>query len=130
MKNYVQRIVDVRPTLVLVEKTVSRIAQDMLLEHGITLVINVKSVSFLSFLFLYHLKEKSHLLSLYACVVGMQGSLIIYFFAEPHILKVGQEAWQLFHYLKLENLRLEGNVINYITPIIGVCKTKDVIDIG
>lgn len=45
LKNYVQRIVDVRPTLVLVEKTVSRIAQDMLLEHGITLVINVKPVS-------------------------------------------------------------------------------------
>ncbi|XP_070098310.1 1-phosphatidylinositol 3-phosphate 5-kinase isoform X19 [Equus przewalskii] len=43
LKNYVQRIVDVRPTLVLVEKTVSRIAQDLLLEHGITLVINVKS---------------------------------------------------------------------------------------
>nr|DBA20024.1 TPA: hypothetical protein GDO54_015765 [Pyxicephalus adspersus] len=42
LKNYVQRIVDVRPTLVLVEKTVSRIAQDLLLEHGITLVINVK----------------------------------------------------------------------------------------
>ncbi|CAH2306490.1 1-phosphatidylinositol 3-phosphate 5-kinase isoform X3 [Pelobates cultripes] len=42
LKNYVQRIVDVRPTLVLVEKTVSRIAQDMLLENGITLVINVK----------------------------------------------------------------------------------------
>ncbi|XP_062972178.1 1-phosphatidylinositol 3-phosphate 5-kinase [Elgaria multicarinata webbii] len=42
LKNYVQRIVDVRPTLVLVEKTVSRIAQDMLLEHGIALVINVK----------------------------------------------------------------------------------------
>lgn len=42
LKNYVQRIVDVRPTLVLVEKTVSRIAQEMLLEHGITLVINVK----------------------------------------------------------------------------------------
>lgn len=40
-----QRIVDVRPNLVLVEKTVSRIAQDMLLEHGITLVINVKPVS-------------------------------------------------------------------------------------
>lgn len=34
-----------RPNLVLVEKTVSRIAQDMLLEHGITLVINVKPVS-------------------------------------------------------------------------------------
>lgn len=44
MKNYVQRIVDVRPNLVLVEKTVSRIAQDLLLEHGITLVINVKPV--------------------------------------------------------------------------------------
>uniref|UniRef100_A0A6Q2ZM19 1-phosphatidylinositol 3-phosphate 5-kinase n=1 Tax=Esox lucius TaxID=8010 RepID=A0A6Q2ZM19_ESOLU len=42
LKNYVQRIADVRPNLVLVEKTVSRIAQDMLLEHGITLVINVK----------------------------------------------------------------------------------------
>uniref|UniRef100_A0A3Q2QS72 Phosphoinositide kinase, FYVE finger containing n=1 Tax=Fundulus heteroclitus TaxID=8078 RepID=A0A3Q2QS72_FUNHE len=43
LKNYVQRIVDVRPNLVLVEKTVSRIAQDMLLEHGITLVVNVKA---------------------------------------------------------------------------------------
>ncbi|XP_023806774.1 1-phosphatidylinositol 3-phosphate 5-kinase isoform X3 [Oryzias latipes] len=42
LKNYVQRIVDVRPNLVLVEKTVSRIAQEMLMEHGITLVINVK----------------------------------------------------------------------------------------
>ncbi|XP_064832829.1 1-phosphatidylinositol 3-phosphate 5-kinase-like isoform X2 [Oncorhynchus masou masou] len=42
LKNYVQRIVDVRPNLVLVEKTVSRIAQALLLEHGITLVINVK----------------------------------------------------------------------------------------
>lgn len=45
LKNYVQRIADVRPNLVLVEKTVSRIAQDMLLEHGISLVINVKPVS-------------------------------------------------------------------------------------
>lgn len=45
LKNYVQRIVDVRPNLVLVEKTVSRIAQEMLMEHGITLVINVKEVS-------------------------------------------------------------------------------------
>ncbi|XP_055493633.1 1-phosphatidylinositol 3-phosphate 5-kinase isoform X4 [Leucoraja erinacea] len=44
LKNYVQRIVDVRPNLVLVEKTVSRIAQDMLLENGITLVINVKPI--------------------------------------------------------------------------------------
>lgn len=56
LKNYVQRIVDVRPNLVLVEKTVSRIAQDMLLEHGITLVINVKPVSPLATLpFLSHL---------------------------------------------------------------------------
>uniref|UniRef100_A0A673G7F6 1-phosphatidylinositol 3-phosphate 5-kinase n=1 Tax=Sinocyclocheilus rhinocerous TaxID=307959 RepID=A0A673G7F6_9TELE len=38
LKNYVQRIADVRPNLVLVEKTVSRIAQDMLLEHGIIFV--------------------------------------------------------------------------------------------
>ncbi|XP_046903697.1 1-phosphatidylinositol 3-phosphate 5-kinase isoform X5 [Hypomesus transpacificus] len=42
LKNYVQRIADVRPNLVLVEKTVSRIAQEILLEHGITLVVNVK----------------------------------------------------------------------------------------
>ncbi|XP_060113445.1 1-phosphatidylinositol 3-phosphate 5-kinase [Heteronotia binoei] len=42
LKNYVQRIVDVRPTLVLVEKTVAHIAQELLLEHGITLVTNVK----------------------------------------------------------------------------------------
>lgn len=78
MKNYVQRIVDVRPTLVLVEKTVSRIAQDMLLEHGITLVINVKSVSFL--IFLLFKKKKSHLLSLYVCMVGMQGHWLFIFF--------------------------------------------------
>lgn len=48
----------------LVEKTVSRIAQDMLLEHGITLVINVKPVStflkILSSSFVRHLNV-SHL---------------------------------------------------------------------
>ncbi len=55
LKNYVQRIADVRPNLVLVEKTVSRIAQDMLLEHGISLVINVKPVStFSKALFKYY----------------------------------------------------------------------------
>lgn len=70
MKNYVQRIVDVRPTLVLVEKTVSRIAQDMLLEHGITLVINVKSVS----VFCIYSLKKPWLLNYYACMVGMQHS--------------------------------------------------------
>ncbi|XP_077175393.1 1-phosphatidylinositol 3-phosphate 5-kinase isoform X5 [Paroedura picta] len=42
LKNYIQRIVDVKPTLVLVEKTVAHIAQELLLEHGITLVTNVK----------------------------------------------------------------------------------------
>lgn len=73
MKNYVQRIVDVRPTLVLVEKTVSRIAQDMLLEHGITLVINVKSVSF-PFFFLFFCHFKSQLLSVCEHAVGMRGS--------------------------------------------------------
>lgn len=87
LKNYVQRIVDVRPTLVLVEKTVSRIAQDMLLEHGITLVINVKSVSVLLFLFLYPF-FKSQFLNLYVCTIDMQGSSIIYLLF--HILKVGQ----------------------------------------
>lgn len=35
---------DARPTLVLVEKTVAHIAQELLLEHGITLVTNVKPV--------------------------------------------------------------------------------------
>lgn len=79
MKNYVQRIVDVRPTLVLVEKTVSRIAQDMLLEHGITLVINVKSVSFLIFLLF---KKKKITSFKFICLYGRYaGSLVIYFFS-------------------------------------------------
>lgn len=45
LKNFVARVVSLRPNLLLVEKTVSRIAQDMLLQHGITLVLNVKPVS-------------------------------------------------------------------------------------
>ncbi|XP_078714192.1 1-phosphatidylinositol 3-phosphate 5-kinase isoform X1 [Lampetra fluviatilis] len=42
LKNFIARIVDMKPHLMLVEKTVSRIAQDMLLENGIALVTNVK----------------------------------------------------------------------------------------
>ncbi|KAL9957912.1 hypothetical protein ACROYT_G034867 [Oculina patagonica] len=42
LKNFVARVVSLRPNILLVEKTVSRLAQDMLLKHGITLVLNVK----------------------------------------------------------------------------------------
>ncbi|XP_015762792.1 PREDICTED: 1-phosphatidylinositol 3-phosphate 5-kinase-like [Acropora digitifera] len=42
LKNFVARVVSLRPNILLVEKTVSRLAQDMLLQHGITLVLNVK----------------------------------------------------------------------------------------
>ena len=45
LKNFVARVVSLRPNILLVEKTVSRLAQDMLLQHGITLVLNVKPVS-------------------------------------------------------------------------------------
>jgi len=45
LKNFVARVVALRPNILLVEKTVSRLAQDMLLQHGITLVLNVKPVS-------------------------------------------------------------------------------------
>ncbi|XP_068752478.1 1-phosphatidylinositol 3-phosphate 5-kinase-like isoform X2 [Montipora capricornis] len=42
LKNFVARVVSLRPNILIVEKTVSRLAQDMLLQHGITLVLNVK----------------------------------------------------------------------------------------
>ena len=48
LKNFVARVVSLRPNVLLVEKTVSRLAQDMLLQHGITLVLNVKPVSMLN----------------------------------------------------------------------------------
>lgn len=48
LKNFVARVVSLRPNILLVEKTVSRLAQDMLLQHGITLVLNVKPVSTLN----------------------------------------------------------------------------------
>ena len=45
LKNCVGRIAALQPDVLLVEKTVSRVAQEFLLEAGITLVINVKPVS-------------------------------------------------------------------------------------
>ncbi|KAM7438945.1 hypothetical protein ABFA07_011646 [Porites harrisoni] len=42
LKNFVARVVSLKPNILLVEKTVSRLAQDMLLKHGVTLVLNVK----------------------------------------------------------------------------------------
>jgi 1-phosphatidylinositol-3-phosphate 5-kinase len=44
LKNMVGRIVALKPSLVLVEKTVSRVAQDMLLAKGISVVLNIKQV--------------------------------------------------------------------------------------
>ena len=44
LKNFIARIVTLKPNLVLVEKTVARVAQDMLRSSGITLVHNIKSV--------------------------------------------------------------------------------------
>lgn len=63
---------DVRPTLVLVEKTVSRIAQDMLLEHGITLVINVKPVSAITVL-----KVVVQGLEVLLIVLGISGVVLV-----------------------------------------------------
>ena len=45
LKIFVARVAALRPNVLLVEKTVSRLAQDMLLQHGITLALNVKPVS-------------------------------------------------------------------------------------
>lgn len=42
LRNAVARILALNPDLVIVEKTVARLAQEFLLDHGITLVINVK----------------------------------------------------------------------------------------
>jgi 1-phosphatidylinositol-3-phosphate 5-kinase len=44
LKNSVARIASMRPDLLLVEKTVSRLAQEYLLDANITLVANVKPV--------------------------------------------------------------------------------------
>lgn len=42
LRNAVARILAMNPDLVIVEKTVARLAQEFLLDHGVTLVINVK----------------------------------------------------------------------------------------
>ena len=44
LKNFIARVVTLKPNIVLVEKTVARVAQDMILAAGITLVHNIKSV--------------------------------------------------------------------------------------
>lgn len=44
LKNYVRRIAALNPTIVLVEKTVSRLAQEMLLARGVSVMLNVKPV--------------------------------------------------------------------------------------
>ena len=46
LRNLVGRIVSLKPGLVLVEKTVSRLAQNMLLSSGISVIINIKPVRF------------------------------------------------------------------------------------
>lgn len=49
LKNFIARVVTLKPNIVLVEKTVARVAQDMLLKAGITLVHNIKSVRYDNF---------------------------------------------------------------------------------
>lgn len=44
LKNMVGRIVALKPDLVLVEKTVSHLAQDMLLKRGISVILNINPV--------------------------------------------------------------------------------------
>ena len=46
LKNCVNRIASLEPDVILVEKSVSRVAQQFLVEEGFTLIINVKPVSF------------------------------------------------------------------------------------
>jgi 1-phosphatidylinositol-3-phosphate 5-kinase len=48
LRNCVGRIATLQPDIVLVEKTVSRLAQGFLLDAGISLVINVKPVGYFS----------------------------------------------------------------------------------
>jgi hypothetical protein len=45
LKNLVSKISGMKPSLVVVEKTVSRIAQDFLLQEGLTLILNLKPKS-------------------------------------------------------------------------------------
>ena len=43
LKNFVKRVLALKPNVILVEKNVARVAQDMLLAGGVTLVHNIKS---------------------------------------------------------------------------------------
>ena len=43
LSNFVKRVLALKPNLILVEKNVARVAQDMLLAGGVTLVHNIKS---------------------------------------------------------------------------------------
>ena len=47
LKNFIAHVIRLRPNIVLVEKSVARVAQEMLLAAGITLIHNIKSVSLL-----------------------------------------------------------------------------------
>lgn len=42
LQNFVKRVLALKPDLFLVEKNVARVAQDMLLAGGVTLVYNIK----------------------------------------------------------------------------------------
>lgn len=42
LQNFVKRVLVLKPNILLVEKNVARVAQDMLLEGGVTLVYNIK----------------------------------------------------------------------------------------
>jgi 1-phosphatidylinositol-3-phosphate 5-kinase len=48
LKNMVGRIVALEPRMVLVEKTVSRLAQEMLFARGISVILNIKPVKIYS----------------------------------------------------------------------------------
>lgn len=43
LSNFVKRVLALKPNLILVEKNVARVAQDMLLAGGVTLVHNIKA---------------------------------------------------------------------------------------
>lgn len=52
LKNTIGKISIYKPDILLVEKTVSRVAQEMLLDLGITVALNVKPVRYFFFLIL------------------------------------------------------------------------------
>ena len=48
LRNCVAKMVALKPNILVVEKTVARLAQDFLLANDITVVLNVKPVSLIS----------------------------------------------------------------------------------